>query len=136
MISSLKTYLEFYNPSWNNSWEFFSQNIYIINIQFSQISYQGFFGATGLFKTKINLDWAPVAHACNPSYLGGRDQEDQGWNWPWANSLQDPILKKTITTKVWRRGSSVQSTYLTSAKLWVQTPMPPKLKLNLVVSLK
>jgi hypothetical protein len=21
--------------------------------------------------------WVPVAHACNPSYSGGRDQEDQ-----------------------------------------------------------
>jgi hypothetical protein len=27
---------------------------------------------------KIMLNWAPVAHACNPSYSGGRDQEDQG----------------------------------------------------------
>jgi hypothetical protein len=22
--------------------------------------------------------WAPVANACNPSYVGGRDQEDHG----------------------------------------------------------
>jgi hypothetical protein len=27
----------------------------------------------------------PVAHACNPTYLGGRDQEDQ--KAAWANSL-------------------------------------------------
>jgi hypothetical protein len=25
---------------------------------------------------KIAASWAPVAHACNPSYSGGRDQED------------------------------------------------------------
>jgi hypothetical protein len=30
-----------------------------------------------------------VAHACNPSYLGGRDQEDQGSKLAWANSYGD-----------------------------------------------
>jgi hypothetical protein len=35
-----------------------------------------------------------VAHASNPSYLGGRDQEDLGLKPAWANSSQDPILKK------------------------------------------
>jgi hypothetical protein len=38
---------------------------------------------------------APVAHTCNPSYSGGRDQEDQSSKPTQANSLQDPILKKT-----------------------------------------
>jgi hypothetical protein len=33
-----------------------------------------------------------VAHACNPSYLGGRDLED--WNQPQENSLRDPYVKK------------------------------------------
>jgi hypothetical protein len=33
---------------------------------------------------------ALVAHACNPSYSGGSDQEDHG-----SNSSQDPILKKS-----------------------------------------
>jgi hypothetical protein len=36
-----------------------------------------------------------VAHTCNPSYSGGRDQEDHGSKPAQANSLQDPILKKT-----------------------------------------
>jgi hypothetical protein len=36
----------------------------------------------------------PMAHTCNPSYSGGRDQKDQGSNPDWANSSQDPILKK------------------------------------------
>jgi hypothetical protein len=36
----------------------------------------------------------PVAQACNPSYSGGRDQEDGGLKPAWANSLQDPISKK------------------------------------------
>jgi hypothetical protein len=30
------------------------------------------------FKKKKKVCPAPVAHACNPSYLGDRDQEDQG----------------------------------------------------------
>jgi hypothetical protein len=34
--------------------------------------------------------WAPVAHACSPNYLGGRDLEDQGSKPTWANSSQDP----------------------------------------------
>jgi hypothetical protein len=34
-----------------------------------------------------------VAHACNPSYSGGRDQEDHSSKPVQANSLQDPILK-------------------------------------------
>jgi hypothetical protein len=29
-----------------------------------------------LFLNKIPLSWAPVAHTCNPSYLGGWDLED------------------------------------------------------------
>jgi hypothetical protein len=48
--------------------------------------------------------WARVAHSCNPSYLGGRDQEDHCSKPPQANGLQDPILKKTHHTK--RAGGS------------------------------
>jgi hypothetical protein len=40
-----------------------------------------------------------VTHACNPSYSGGRDQEDLGSKPAWANSLQDPISKIPITKK-------------------------------------
>jgi hypothetical protein len=36
----------------------------------------------------------PVAHACNPSYSGGRDQEDWGSKPARANRLWDPISKK------------------------------------------
>jgi hypothetical protein len=28
---------------------------------------------------KKNESWAPVVHACNPSYSRGKDQEDHGW---------------------------------------------------------
>jgi hypothetical protein len=34
-----------------------------------------------------------VAHTCNPSYLGGRDQEDQGSKPAQSNSLQASISK-------------------------------------------
>jgi hypothetical protein len=34
-----------------------------------------------------------VAHACNPSYSGGRDQEDHGLKPAQANSSRDPMLK-------------------------------------------
>jgi hypothetical protein len=42
---------------------------------------------------KEGLSWAPVAHFCNPSYSGGRDQEDLGSEPAQANSSQDPISK-------------------------------------------
>jgi hypothetical protein len=35
----------------------------------------------------------PVAHACYPSYSGGRDQEDCGSKPALANSSQAPISK-------------------------------------------
>jgi hypothetical protein len=44
-----------------------------------------------------------VAHACNPSYLGGRDQEDLSSKPAQANSLRDSILKNPIT-KNWAGG--------------------------------
>jgi hypothetical protein len=40
-----------------------------------------------------------VTNACNPSYSGGRDQEDLGLKPAQANSSQDPISKKPITNK-------------------------------------
>jgi hypothetical protein len=40
------------------------------------------------------LSLVPVAHACNPSYAGGRDQKDRGQKPAWVNSSQDIISKK------------------------------------------
>jgi hypothetical protein len=59
-----------------------------------------------LHHTKIVLNcsgpgWAPVAHTCNPSYSGGRDQENLGLKPAWANSLQNPISKLPNTKKGW-----------------------------------
>jgi hypothetical protein len=49
---------------------------------------------------KISDVLAPVAHACNPSFSGGRDQEDRISKPAWANSLQDPILKNLLSLKI------------------------------------
>jgi hypothetical protein len=38
---------------------------------------------------------APVAHTYNPSYLGGRDKEDQGSKPAWADNSQDSISNIT-----------------------------------------
>jgi hypothetical protein len=35
-----------------------------------------------------------VAHTCNPSYSGGRDQKDGGSKPAWVNSVWDPISKQ------------------------------------------
>jgi hypothetical protein len=48
-----------------------------------------------------------VAHTYNPSYSGGRDQEDHGSKPAWGNNLRDPILKKHCIKKGWWSGSSV-----------------------------
>jgi hypothetical protein len=40
-----------------------------------------------LIKKKKITCWVPVAHTCNPSCLGSRDQEDRGLKPAWANSL-------------------------------------------------
>jgi hypothetical protein len=44
-----------------------------------------------------NGSWLLVAYDCNPSYLGGRDQENHGTRPARANSSQDPISKVTRT---------------------------------------
>jgi hypothetical protein len=46
-----------------------------------------------------------VAHTCNPSYSGGRDQEDGSSKLTQTNSLRDPIMKKPFTQKGWWTGS-------------------------------
>jgi hypothetical protein len=43
-----------------------------------------------------------VAHASNPSYSGGRDQEDCGSKPAWGNSSQEPISKIPITKRAAR----------------------------------
>jgi hypothetical protein len=48
-------------------------------------------------KSKLELGSCTlVAHACNPRYPGGKDQEDRSSKPAQANSSQDPILKNTL----------------------------------------
>jgi hypothetical protein len=42
------------------------------------------------------LSLALVAHACNPSYSEGSDQEDLSSKPAWANSSWDPISKNPL----------------------------------------
>jgi hypothetical protein len=51
-----------------------------------------------------------VAHACNPSYSGGRNQEDLGLKPTRANSSEEPILKKNHQG-VGRGGEMSQTLY-------------------------
>jgi hypothetical protein len=44
-----------------------------------------------------------VAHVCNLSYSGGRDQKDHRSKPAWVNSSRDPISKNPIT-KNWAGG--------------------------------
>jgi hypothetical protein len=64
---------------------------------------------TGKKKVK---SWALVAQACNPSYSGGRDQEDRGLKPAWA--------KKLVTKEGWWSASRCRP--------GVQAPIPPKQK--------
>jgi hypothetical protein len=41
----------------------------------------------------------PVAHACNPSYSGGRDQEDQGSKPNPGKQFMTPYLEKNLHKK-------------------------------------
>jgi hypothetical protein len=43
----------------------------------------------------------PVAHSCNPSNSGSRNQEHHSSKPAWASSKRDPISKKPITKKGW-----------------------------------
>jgi hypothetical protein len=56
--------------------------------------------------SEVILCQAPVAHACNPSYSGGRDQEDCSLKPASANSVWDPTEKKSWTKE--RTGGMTQ----------------------------
>jgi hypothetical protein len=45
---------------------------------------------------------ALVAHTCNPSYSGGRDQEDPGSKSARENSPRDPISKNPTQNRAGR----------------------------------
>jgi hypothetical protein len=68
-----------------------------------------------------NYAWSQglVAHACNPSYSGGRDQEDQGSKPARANSSARPCLEKPFTKTglvEWLKVKSLSSSLSTKKK--------------------
>jgi hypothetical protein len=73
-----------------------------------------------LFFKKTKRCQALVVHAYNPSYFGGRDQEDCGSKPTWTNSSWDPISIKASIKRGWR------SAYLTNIRPWVHTPVHRK----------
>jgi hypothetical protein len=62
----------------------------------------------------------PVAHTCNPSYSGGRDQEDHSLKSAQANSFMISYLKNTHHEKGWQSGSRWRP--------WVRSPVLQKKK--------
>jgi hypothetical protein len=62
-----------------------------------------------------------VAHTCNPSYSGGRDQEDHGSKPAQAYSLRDPNLKIHNTK---RAGGVAQVVEHLSSKSEALSPKP------------
>jgi hypothetical protein len=51
------------------------------------------------FLVKNLSGMVPVAHACNPSYSGGRDREDQRSKPALSKQFESPCLEKIPTTK-------------------------------------
>jgi hypothetical protein len=72
----------------------------------------GFLNYNSKYISKI-CSQALVAHAYNPSYLGGTNQEDRGSKPAQASSLRDPISKTPLQKKGWWSGSSYRP--------WAQT---------------
>jgi hypothetical protein len=61
-----------------------------LNVNYLKMSLKvyplGFWGVGTILFFKEFEGWALVAHACNPSSSGSRDQEDNGSKTAWANS--------------------------------------------------
>jgi hypothetical protein len=69
---------------------------------------------------KSSLCWVPVAHACNPNYSGGRDQEDCSLKTFPGKQFCKILSQKTLHKN--RRWSD------SSCKPWVQVPVLQKKK--------
>jgi hypothetical protein len=63
---------------------------------------------TRLFMKKI-FHQALVAHACNPSYSGSRDQEDCSLKLAWANSSGDPSSRTPSQKKKKKSGAGLKA---------------------------
>jgi hypothetical protein len=57
------------------------------------------FGTGSILPLNVKCGQEPVAHTGNPTYSGGRDQEDHGLKPAQANSCARPYLEKTYHKK-------------------------------------
>jgi hypothetical protein len=71
------------------------------------------------------MSQVPVAHNCNPSYSGGRDQEDHSSKPAQANSFGDPISQRNPSQK---RASGVAQVieFLPSKHEALSSTLPPQ----------
>jgi hypothetical protein len=81
-----------------------------------------------MYFKNFNISCITVTHSCNPSYSGGRNQEDGGSKPAWANTSPYPISKKSVRKEGWWSGSSCNNVCLASMRPGVQTPILPKRK--------
>jgi hypothetical protein len=68
-----------------------------------------------------------VAHACNPSYSGGRDQEECGSK-PLGQTIHKTLSQKYPTQNRAGRVAQVVEHHLASMRPCIQTPVPTKKK--------
>jgi hypothetical protein len=74
--------------------------LYVLHVHVCVCVYSSVKTITHAFIVYFKLSsQAPVAHACNPRYSGGRDQEDRRSKQAQANNLWEPISTKLITQK-------------------------------------
>jgi hypothetical protein len=66
--------------------------------------------------TSSQLENQEVAHVCNPSYSGGRDQEDHSLKPVWVNNSRDPISKKPKTKRAGGVVKALSSNHDTAKK--------------------
>jgi hypothetical protein len=122
--NSTKIFFKAMTP-WRKAWKILPRHYFVIilstlthgvNFEVKSANHNGLL----CLHKRFPSGWAPAAHICNPSYSGGRDQDDQGSKPARANGSWDPILKKPITKKGWGRGSRCRS--------WVQAQYHKKKK--------
>jgi hypothetical protein len=70
----------------------------------------------------------PMAHACNPSYSGGRDQEDCSLKPAWGKSLRDLISKKKKKSHHQKRAGAVAQGVGSEFKLQYHKKISEQLK--------
>jgi hypothetical protein len=70
------------------------------------------------FKNFELVEWL-MAHTCNPSHSGIRDQEDHSLKPAQANSSWNPILKKKKTSQKWAGGVAQGANHSTEKKILI-----------------